>query len=129
MQPLVLVVEDEAMVAEITCRMLEDSGYRSECAATGQEAIALLEDGTIRPDLVILDVHLPDMRGTRVAQVVHERQPGTPILFTSAYVHYRLTPPQLGDSTFLAKPYSRDELAAVLHRLLPSGSAGRRGGP
>ena len=47
--------------------------------------MARLEGGTIRPDLVILDVHLPDVLGMQEAQFVHERQPGTPIVFTPAY--------------------------------------------
>jgi two-component system phosphate regulon response regulator PhoB len=76
MLPLVLVVQDEAAVAEVTCRMVEASGYRTDCASTGKQAIALLEEGTIRPDLAILDVHLPDMKGTEVALVLQNGDRG-----------------------------------------------------
>jgi CheY-like chemotaxis protein len=127
MQPLVLVVEDDAMVAEITCRMVEASGYRTECAGTGRQAIALLQDGTVRPDLVLLDVHLPDMKGTQVARVVLERQPGTPIVFTSGYVNYQLELPDLEGSAFLAKPYDWQELEEVLHRFLAANAARSEG--
>ena len=117
MQPLVLVVEDEPLVADVTCRMVEAAGYRCERVGTGREATALLDTEALAVDLVILDIVLPDMLGTQVAEFIRQRQPGTRILFTSAYLDHQEEPPQILGSGFLPKPYSGEELAAALQRL------------
>ena len=116
---MVLVVEDEPMVAELTCRMVAVLGYRTECAGTGRQALALLDGGAVRPDLLIVDVVLPDMSGVQVAEAAHERQPGTPVLFTSAYPDHQSQPPKLDGSVFLPKPYGQEELAAAITQLIP----------
>jgi DNA-binding response OmpR family regulator len=117
MQRLVLVVEDEPTVAEITCRMVERAGYRCECTNSGRRALALAE--TLSIDLFIIDVVLPDYSGLDLGRWISERSPGTPVLFVSGYPEYRQAPPELQGAAFLPKPYSGYELAATLRRLLP----------
>ena len=115
---MVLVVEDEPAVADVTCRLVAEVGYRCQCVGTGHEAMALVEAGHAL-DLVILDIQLPDMLGTQVAASIRERRPGTPILFISAHPDHQVDPPRLVRSTFLPKPYSRAEIAGAVRRLLP----------
>jgi CheY-like chemotaxis protein len=120
MQPLVLVVEDEPSVADVTCRMVVAAGYRCECVGTGRQATALVEAGVLVVDLVVMDIMLPDMPGTQVAETIRVWRPGMPILFTSAYPEHQSDPPTLACALFLPKPYTREELADALHRLLPT---------
>jgi DNA-binding response OmpR family regulator len=68
--------------------------------------------------LLIVDIVLPDMSGVKVAEAAHERHPGTPVLFTSAYPDHQSQPPELDSSVFLPKPYGQDELAAAVAQLI-----------
>ena len=94
MQPLVLVVEDEPAVADVTCWMVIAAGYQCEWVGTGREAMAWLDGGAFAVDVVVLDIVLPHMLGTQVAESIRQRQPGTRILFTSAYLDHQEEPPQ-----------------------------------
>jgi DNA-binding NtrC family response regulator len=117
-QPRVLVVEDEHMVGEVTCRMLAMAGYQSDSVTTGREALSLLDDG--RPiDAAIIDICLPDLLGTTVGEALLEGHPDARIVFTSAYPEIRSAPPERPGTIFLAKPYTVEELLAVVGRILP----------
>ena len=120
MKPMVLVVEDDAEVAEITARMLEDAGYQSGWTKTDREAIAIVSNMQIAVSLLIIDLTLPDKPGFEVARLARQSRPSPPIVFTSGYPRYREVPPEFEEAPFLAKPYSLDELVAVVQRLLPS---------
>ena len=120
MRHLVVVVEDDPAVAEITCRMVEQVGCRCECVGTGGRARALAESTAV--DLFVIDLHLPDTSGPALGRWITQQFPGTPIVYTSGYVHHRLEPGELRGAPFLPKPYTQDELASTLGRLLPSGS-------
>jgi DNA-binding response OmpR family regulator len=65
-QPSVLLVEDDAGIRGAFRLLLEESGYRVDAAATGHEAIALAEGHA--PDVVVLDLGLPDVSGLEVAR-------------------------------------------------------------
>lgn len=120
---MVLVVEDDAMVAKMTCRMVQDAGYRSECTGTGKQALALVDNPRIAVDLLIIDLTLPDMPGIEVAWLARFRRPSLPLVFISGYPDYREVPPEFAEAPFLLKPYGLAELTTVLHRLLPLGGS------
>jgi CheY-like chemotaxis protein len=122
--PLVLVVEDEPAVADITCRMVRDAGYPCEWVRHGKEAIARVESGSPPPDMFILDIVLPDMSGIEVARHLAKRRPAAPVLFISAYPEYGLEPPAVELGRFLPKPFTAPDLAGMLHELLPLPSRG-----
>ena len=117
---LILVVEDEPMVAELTCRLLELAGYRCRSVGTGDEAMPLVESGAFPADMFIIDLTLPDISGIQVARRVSRHRPSAPVLFTSAYPEYRMTPPEVELGSFLPKPYSLAELVEVVREHLPS---------
>ena len=77
----ILLVDDEVSIQRAMAPLLRSRGYLVTVAGTGQEALDLFERE--RPDLVILDLGLPDMDGTDVCRQVRERA-DTPILILSA---------------------------------------------
>ena len=118
MPPGILVVEDDPPVADITCRMLEAAGYHVTWLSSGGEAIARFAGEPPVVDALVLDVRLPDISGLDVARQIRLRRPGIPILFVSGY------PEQHGEDlpeapwTFLAKPYTHEQLLDGLRVLL-----------
>jgi two-component system alkaline phosphatase synthesis response regulator PhoP len=117
----VLVVEDEQPVSEILERYLHRAGLSVVLAPTGQEA--LLDLAEVHPDLVLLDLGLPDMDGTVVLRAA---APGTPVVVLSARGEAadRIAGLAAGASDYVTKPFSPTEVVlrvlAVLG--LPRGS-------
>ncbi|MCL4421905.1 MAG: response regulator transcription factor [Actinobacteria bacterium] len=113
--PKVLVVDDEAHITELVSMALRYNNFDSELASSGRSALeAVVRD---RPDLVILDVSLPDLDGFEVARRLRESDGPSrhlPIIFltardtTSDKVH-GLT---LGGDDYVTKPFSVEELVA-----------------
>ena len=114
---LILVVEDEPMVAEITCRIVREAGYFCKWVGSGAEALEVAK--TLPADMWIIDIVLPDGPGIEVAREIHRRRPGSRVLFTSAYPEYRLAPPEAELGSFLPKPYSAAELIDAVRQHLP----------
>lgn len=113
-----IVIDDEPQVRRLLARMLADIGFSVTVAACGTEALSLMVDPT---DLVVLDIRLPDLSGPDVARLVRRRWPDVPILFISAYPEPVLRDPsaeELADA-FLAKPFTREQLAGSVSRLFP----------
>lgn len=105
-----LLVDDEDLVRASTSYMLADLGYCVIEAASGEEAMRLLEAG--EPfDLLVTDHLMPGISGTDLARVVRESRPGTAILLVSGYAELEGIDPDLPR---LAKPFRRGELALAL---------------
>jgi two-component system KDP operon response regulator KdpE len=109
--PLVLVVEDEPQVMRFLRATLPDHGYRMVEAATGAEA--LVEASTRGPDLVLLDLGLPDLDGVEVTRRIREWS-AVPILVVSARGQERDKVEALdaGADDYLTKPFGTEELLA-----------------
>jgi len=113
----VLVVDDEPMVREVVSRYLENDGFRVHEAATGQEALTWLADN--RPDLVVLDVMLPEVDGLTVLGHVR-RTTDTPVILLTARTDEvdRIVGLELGADDYVVKPFSPRELAVRVRNVL-----------
>jgi CheY-like chemotaxis protein len=85
-EPLVLVVEDEAVTRRALARVLRESGYAASAVASAEEALRLLEARGPKPlAAALIDVDLPGMDGLSLVEQIEKRWPGTvPILVTAA---------------------------------------------
>jgi signal transduction histidine kinase len=110
----VLVVDDDALVRIGTTAMLEDLGHVTLEAASGQEALKMLQDGTVC-DLVVTDHAMPGMTGAELARHVNGLFPRLPIILASGYA-------DLGDNVLSAtlqrmtKPFTQEQLQAAIDR-------------
>jgi CheY-like chemotaxis protein len=121
-QPVVLVVEDEALLRSITGEHLRLCGYAVDEAADAAEAIALIGRGEW-PDLVFSDVSLPGrMDGLSLARWLRRWRPDLRVLLTSGYGEavYRAAIELVGSECFLRKPYRQEELVQRIDNLLAS---------
>lgn len=116
-QPLVLVVDDEESIRESVTYTLEHESYRTITAATGSEALKKFRDN--HPDLVILDIMLPDISGLEVCKGIRSIA-DVPILFLSAKDQLEDMVEGLdnGGDDYLAKPFHFAELMARVRALL-----------
>jgi PAS domain S-box-containing protein len=119
----VLVLEDEDGVRELTARVLRDRGYEVMLARNGAEALASLRDGDAGPNLLLTDVIVPDMGTEELAGEVHKVVPTLPILYMSGYPRDDILARGLlrKDQPFLQKPFTGEDLAIVVGRMVRRG--------
>lgn len=120
----VLVVEDERDIREVLRRYLERAGLSVLTAATGAQALRLID--TSRPDLVLLDLGLPDIDGAEILEVT-ARQTPVIVLTARSAVNDRIAGLRSGADDYVVKPFSPTEVVlrvrAVLGRGRPSADA------
>ncbi len=114
----ILVVEDEAAIAEVVSLGLRQGGYVVDVAADGREGLALAQSS--RYGLILLDVMLPHLDGWAVCQRLREAGDPTPILMLTARdtVTDRVKGLETGADDYLPKPFDFRELLARVHALL-----------
>ncbi len=112
-QPLILIVDDEPQIQRFLGHALSAAGYACCLAATGTEALQLAE--TRRPDLMILDLGLPDMNGKAVIERLRLTS-ALPVIVLSAQDQEmeKIMALDLGADDFVAKPFAIGELLARL---------------
>jgi CheY-like chemotaxis protein len=122
----VLVVEDEEMVRELTCRTLERNGYRALRAANGGEALLTCErlEGPIH--LMVTDVVMPQMSGPELAARLRQVRGEMKVLYMSGYAGDALVPHGIGEwgSKFLPKPFTPDALIRKVREVLDTPLSG-----
>ncbi len=118
----ILVIEDEAKIADLLKRGIENGGYAVELAGTGAAALDLLH--TVAYDLIILDLMLPDMDGFELLRKIRNRRTTAPVLILSARdgVNDRVNGLEAGADDYLVKPFAFVELIARIRALLRRGS-------
>ncbi|GAC1352208.1 MAG: hypothetical protein NVS3B20_07850 [Polyangiales bacterium] len=114
----ILIVEDEASVAEAFAIFLTSEGYRTQIATNGEEALATLEE--FRPDLVISDVIMPVMDGNQLirAMKAHHSYASIPVLLMSGAPSFARDAPKDG-MIRLQKPFALEVLLGVIEQMLP----------
>jgi two-component system OmpR family response regulator len=123
-----LVVEDEPNILELLSASLRLAGFEVATATGGLEALTAAQRH--RPDLVVLDVMLPDLDGFDVARRLRSGDARTPVLFLTARdaTEDKVTGLTVGGDDYVTKPFSLEEIVAriraVLRRTSSRGSAG-----
>jgi two-component system response regulator AdeR len=115
--PLVLVVEDEPGIASILSAYLEREGLRARVAQDGEEALQLFRQ--LRPDLVLLDIHLPKVDGVDVLRVIRN-EGQVPVIMVTALAGDvdKLLALRMGADDYVVKPFNPPEVVARVRAVL-----------
>ncbi len=113
----ILIVDDEPTITSALNYYFVQAGYKTILAHTGHEA---LEKIALNPDLVVLDIMLPDIDGYQICQHIREQSRYTPILMLTAKdtLQEKVIGLDLGADAYLTKPYNPQELLAQVRALL-----------
>jgi len=117
----VLLVEDDPLILMSTDEMLKDMGHTVYPAASGAEAIRLLQSGK-RIDVVVTDQGMPQMTGLQLAERIKATWPKLPVLIVTGYGE--LPKSALEAIPRLSKPYQPEDLAQAIGRLMQASLAG-----
>ncbi len=113
-----LVVDDEPLLGDLLSTALRYEGWQVESALSGRAAIKAA--ASLNPDVVVLDIMLPDMSGLDVLRRLRESSPLVPVLFLTAKdaVEDRIAGLTAGGDDYVTKPFSLEEVVARLRALL-----------
>jgi CheY-like chemotaxis protein len=115
MSMLVVLVEDDEISRDIVEATLRREGLSVRTVATGDEAVALLTDELLRPDLLVTDLQLPgDLDGWSVAQIFQDEHPNLPVIYITATDGES---DHVGNSIYLRKPVSPNLLLGAIKAL------------
>jgi len=113
-----LVVDDEPNIRELLATSLRFAGFEVHAAADGRQALKLARD--VEPDLVVLDVMLPDLDGFAVTRRLRERGQFVPVLFLTARddTADKVQGLTVGGDDYVTKPFSLEEVVARIRAVL-----------
>lgn len=127
MPQTVMVVDDDPDILDLTRLVLEGGGYRVVAALSGAEALERLE--AAYPNLILLDINMPEMDGWQVLKVLKfdERTTAIPVAMFSIKMEVRdkVRGLQAGAYDYVTKPFSHDELLSRVRRIFQSLEQGR----
>jgi len=112
----ILVVDDEPNYLIVLSELLRDEGFEVFTAANGKEGLQVVKDVDL--DIVITDMQMPGMNGMQLLQHIKEINKELPVLMITAYaeVEKAVAAMQAGAFSYLAKPFSNDELIVSIHK-------------
>jgi signal transduction histidine kinase/ActR/RegA family two-component response regulator len=119
----VLIVDDDILVMTGTAAMVLDLGHTAVEAHSGAEALNLLDSG-LKVDVVLTDHAMPAMTGLQLAENIHQKFPGLPIILATGYAELPVDPATLGIAR-LAKPCTQGEIAAAIHHAMRSAAVNK----
>ena len=125
-EPLVLVADDEVRITKLVSLALREQGFRVVTAESGTEALQKAEE--YRPDVVVLDIVMPDLDGIEVMRELQERRPVPVILLTAkGSTADKAQGLDMGADDYVAKPFHPDELAARIRAVIRRASGASPG--
>jgi len=114
----ILIAEDEPKLREMLSELLTEEGYEVSTAGDGEEAVEQIE--RLKPDLLLLDIKMPNMTGLDVMEAIRRSQPDLPIIISSAYgkMQSDMTVLTSNVKAYLVKPVDVDELLETVESAL-----------
>ncbi len=118
----ILVVDDEQNIRFLYKEELEDDGYQVSVAATGEEALKMLDKQI--PDLIILDIKMPGMDGIEVMRKIKDEKGDIPVILCSAYGQYKQDVRVWASDAYVVKPADLRELRLSIKELFNQQTTG-----
>ena len=117
-KPCILIVEDDANIRETLSTILQQKGYKTDAAKNGQEAIQKSKAKFF--NMVLLDIKLPDMEGTKLLTTMHKDQPKMMKIMITGYpsVENAVEALNLGADAYIIKPVKPEKLLALIKEKL-----------
>ncbi|WP_427876957.1 response regulator transcription factor [Gardnerella sp. 2492-Sm] len=114
----IVVVDDEPSIRELLVASLHFAGFEVETAASGSEAVEVIE--RVRPDLIVMDVMLPDIDGFTVTRRIRQNGITVPVLFLTARddTQDKIMGLTVGGDDYVTKPFSLEEVVARIRAIL-----------
>lgn len=116
MKKRILLVDDEQGIQLLYRGEFEDEGYEIDSAWNGEEALQKFRDNP--PDLVILDINMPDMNGIEVLRQMKEMNDALPVILCSAYPEFKQDFGTWASEDYIVKSANIDELKAAVKKHL-----------
>lgn len=116
---VILVLDDDGPIRELIQLYLGDAGYKLIIASElGEQALA--QASIVKPDLALIDLHLPDAKlsGFDTIAKLREKFPDIKIIGFSGYHDWKQTALELGANAFIGKPFLEAELLAIIKQVL-----------
>lgn len=117
-KPVLLLVEDEALLAVPLEQELIDAGFEVVVALHGQEALAEIEQGASRLSGLITDIRLPAVNGWAISRRARELVPTIPVVYMSGDSAAEWTANGVPNSIMLQKPFAAAQLTAAITKLI-----------
>ena len=110
MPQTVLIVDDESSIVFSLSEAMRDAGYKVITGTTGEEAIREVKESS--PDIVLLDMKLPDIDGLKVLKQIKDMDQNTPVIMMSAYVDIptAVNATKIGAHSFVEKPLNVEKI-------------------
>ena len=113
---MILVVDDEREVLILVRILAEREGYRVLEASSGEEALHILQERMLEPELLLTDIVMPGMSGLALAAQVHHIRPSLPVIFMTGFAdEYQA---ELSGSVCLRKPFRAAELLTAIQDVI-----------
>lgn len=117
-QPTILVVDDEPSIVDAVATTLRYEGFQVQQATSGRTALALVQDAS--PDLIVLDIMLPDLNGLELTRTLRSQGIRTPVLFLTARdsLEDKVAGLTVGGDDYVTKPFALAEVVARVRAIL-----------
>ena len=118
---LILIIDDDQQLCLSFTKILSLDGYKTACAHSGREGITAVK--SIQPDLVILDIRLPDLSGIQVFDAIHALYPKLPVIIITAYTSTEtaIGAIQKGAYDYIYKPFDVPDMLQLVKKALIAG--------
>jgi DNA-binding NtrC family response regulator len=118
---LILIIDDDKQLCQSFTKILDHEGYRVQSVHTGRAGIEAV--GVIQPDLVILDIRLPDLSGIQVFDAIHQSFPKVPVIIITAFgtTETAIGAIRNGAYDYIYKPFDVPEMLQLIEKALLAG--------
>jgi two-component system response regulator (stage 0 sporulation protein F) len=114
----ILIADDEEALQRLYQEEFEEDGYEVVLAGNGREVLGKLDDPERLPDLIIMDIRMPEMNGIDTLRIIKERQPQIPVILCSAYSEFKQDFSVWASDDYVVKSSDLTELKAAVKRHL-----------